>query len=291
MLVFKIFFTLLKYAVLLIVTRLLGLKWGDFKFSFFLLNRHSTFIFNDKNMNLSEISGSLRWLFIASLHFILTVKLKLLCHAAAEGIKRIVYQPKIFGIRSLFVSFHLVWHRIVDTEKNTAITYRSIILLGRFPTQLSSTPGMCPPSQPKWTARPYINMFRWSVIVCMRVCANVCMRMCICECVCECVYANVCMRMCICECVYANVCMRMCVCECVYANVYMPMSTCKYMYANARMRMCVCVCVECVCECRYVCVCQCVCVCVLSVAKYQHSVPFTLAIVLYTYVYKDLYEC
>ncbi len=41
------------------------------------------------------------------------------------GNKQIVYQPKIFGIRSLFVLFHLVWHRIVDTKMNTAITYKS----------------------------------------------------------------------------------------------------------------------------------------------------------------------
>jgi hypothetical protein len=193
--------------------------------------------------------------------------LLILWHAAAAGIKRIVYQPKIFGIRSLFVSFRLVWHRIVDTEKITAITYSSIILLanncGRFPTQLSPPPGMCPPSQPKWTARSYINMFRWSVIVCMRVCANVSMRMC----ACESLYANVCIQMSVCKCVYANVCMRMCVCECVYANVCMRTSICQCLHANTCMRTHVCECVfvcvwsVCVCECRYVCVCASVCVC------------------------------
>ncbi len=36
------------------------------------------------------------------------------------GIKQIVYQPKKFGIRSLFVSIHLV-----HTETNTTITYTS----------------------------------------------------------------------------------------------------------------------------------------------------------------------
>jgi hypothetical protein len=40
-----------------------------------------------------------------------------------SSIKQIVYQPKIFGIWSLFVLFHLVWHWRVDTEMNTAITY------------------------------------------------------------------------------------------------------------------------------------------------------------------------
>jgi hypothetical protein len=35
--------------------------------------------------------------------------------------KQIVYQSKIFGIRSLFVLFHLIQHRKVDTEMNTAI--------------------------------------------------------------------------------------------------------------------------------------------------------------------------
>jgi hypothetical protein len=37
-----------------------------------------------------------------------------------SGIKQIVYQPKIFGIRSLFISFYLIQHQIVGTETNTA---------------------------------------------------------------------------------------------------------------------------------------------------------------------------
>jgi hypothetical protein len=44
-----------------------------------------------------------------------------------SGNKQIVYQPKIFSIRSLFVSFRLVWHRIVDTKMNTTITYNSVV--------------------------------------------------------------------------------------------------------------------------------------------------------------------
>jgi hypothetical protein len=40
-----------------------------------------------------------------------------------SGIKQIVYLPKIFGIRSLFVPFCLVYHWIVDTNTNTAVTY------------------------------------------------------------------------------------------------------------------------------------------------------------------------
>jgi hypothetical protein len=40
-----------------------------------------------------------------------------------SGIKRVVYQPKIFGIWSLFISFCLVKHQIVDTETNTANAY------------------------------------------------------------------------------------------------------------------------------------------------------------------------
>ncbi len=44
-----------------------------------------------------------------------------------SGIKWIVYQPKIFGIWSLFVLFRLVWHRIVGTKMNTAITYSEIL--------------------------------------------------------------------------------------------------------------------------------------------------------------------
>jgi hypothetical protein len=47
-----------------------------------------------------------------------------------SGIKRIVQQSKIFGIRSLFVSFHLIRHRIVDTEMNTAVTYQKVF--GQF---------------------------------------------------------------------------------------------------------------------------------------------------------------
>ena len=45
-----------------------------------------------------------------------------------SGIKQIVYQPKIFGIWSLFVLFCLVWHRIVDTETNTAIAYMEMVV-------------------------------------------------------------------------------------------------------------------------------------------------------------------
>jgi hypothetical protein len=37
-----------------------------------------------------------------------------------SGIKRILYQPKIW---SLFILFHLVYHQIVHTQMNTAITY------------------------------------------------------------------------------------------------------------------------------------------------------------------------
>ncbi len=39
-----------------------------------------------------------------------------------SGIKSIVYQPKIIGIQSLFLLFHLFKHQIVDTETNTAAT-------------------------------------------------------------------------------------------------------------------------------------------------------------------------
>ena len=39
------------------------------------------------------------------------------------GNKHIFFQPKIFGIQSLFVPFGLIQHRIVGNETNTAITY------------------------------------------------------------------------------------------------------------------------------------------------------------------------
>jgi len=45
-----------------------------------------------------------------------------------SGIKWIVYQPKIFGIWSLFILFHLVKHWIVDTEMNTAYAYFQVNL-------------------------------------------------------------------------------------------------------------------------------------------------------------------
>ncbi len=40
-----------------------------------------------------------------------------------SSIKQIVFHPKIFGIRSLFILFHLVSHQIVDTEMNTAASW------------------------------------------------------------------------------------------------------------------------------------------------------------------------
>jgi hypothetical protein len=40
-----------------------------------------------------------------------------------SGIKRIVYQPQIFGIRSLFISLHLILHWIVHAWPNIAVTY------------------------------------------------------------------------------------------------------------------------------------------------------------------------
>jgi hypothetical protein len=40
-----------------------------------------------------------------------------------SSIKQIVFQSKIFGIWSLFVLFHLVYHQIVDTKMNTAAIY------------------------------------------------------------------------------------------------------------------------------------------------------------------------
>jgi hypothetical protein len=40
-----------------------------------------------------------------------------------SDIKRIVFELKIFGIRSLFVPFHFVQHvQQVDTDTNTAVT-------------------------------------------------------------------------------------------------------------------------------------------------------------------------